>query len=119
MYTTTDKPKKESIDEAIDHQAILKDVHAHALSGFLTRAEIRIDRYKAAVETLRKQSRWSDAQAIEHKEKLLNLLRVHGSDQPIDVELVYRAAIECLERKYEPLSLRRLLQSERPWPALY
>jgi hypothetical protein len=119
LDTTTDKPKRESIDEAIDHQAILKDIHACALGGVLRKAEVRIDRYKAAAKVLRKQSRWSDAQAIENKEKLLNLLKAHGGDQPIDAELVYKAAIECLERKYEPLSLRRLIQSTRPWPALY
>ena len=97
-----DKPKKESPDEAIDHQAILKDIHTRALGGFPKRALARIDRYTARVGALRGQPEWLDTKVAADKEKLLMLLDGYSRDQRRQVEAIYSAAIYHLKESGGP-----------------
>ena len=88
-----------------DYEKAQQD-HAECANRCRKEASEIAKHYMTALETMRKQFGWTDAEIAEDKRPLLERLREHYNKAQPDAQTVYGAAISTLNKKPDGPTLR-------------
>jgi dsDNA-specific endonuclease/ATPase MutS2 len=88
-----------------DYEKAQQD-HAECANRCRKEASEIAKHYMTALETMRKQFGWTDAEIAEDKRPLLERLREHYNKAQPDAQTVYGAAISALNKKPDGPTLR-------------